>query len=120
MRKKKILLNKEQVLQLLKEMKNSSSILEDVKIALVGSFVKGTSDIDILISYDNKDNCDIEIFEYILNYMANKCDYKIDILNLESIIKADEELKNFAISEGLTVIKENTHEILLKEAICIG
>jgi predicted nucleotidyltransferase len=122
LRKRKQIIGKEQVLQLLKQMKNSS-ILKDVRIGLTDSFARGTnkksSDIDILISYETKNNNDLEIYEYILGYMSTNSDYRIDILHLESIMQADAELNTFAISIGLPAIEGNTYEDLLKEVIWV-
>ncbi len=121
MRKKKVILNREQVLQLLKEMK-TNEILKDTRIGLTGSFARGknkkSSDIDIVISYAAGEN-DIEITEFIWGYMTSNCDYKIDIMHLQSIIKSDLELNEYALLQGLPVIPEGIHERILREVIWI-
>ncbi|MCT8974994.1 nucleotidyltransferase domain-containing protein [Clostridium sp. CX1] len=121
MRKKKVLLNKEQVLQLLKDMKNNS-ILDNVRVGLAGSFARGknkkSSDINIVISYLEELD-DLKIFEYICNYMTSNSDYKIDILHLESIAKEDEMMDNIVKSIGLPKNEYSAYKNILKEVIWI-
>ncbi|AWI06716.1 nucleotidyltransferase domain-containing protein [Clostridium drakei] len=121
MKAKKENLAKEQILDILKDIKKNS-ILSNIKIGLAGSFARGTnmksSDIDIVLSYDlDRDDADLLIL--VEEYINKKCGYKVDVLHLERLAIEDEELDNHAKSLDLPINDESAYKSILKDVIWI-
>lgn len=121
MKTKKEHLTKEQVLDILNDIKKNS-LLSNTKVGLAGSFARGTnrksSDIDVVLSYEI-DTDDTDLLMFVKDCIKKECDYKIDVVHLERLAIEDEELDNHVKSLDLPINDESAYKNILKDVIWI-
>lgn len=120
-RSKKEHLTKEQVLNILQNIKENS-VLSNMKIGLAGSFAIGankkSSDIDVVLSYE-LDRNDTDLLIFVEERIKKECNYKVDVLHLERLAVEDKELDDYAKSIGLPINDSSAYKNILKDVIWV-